>query len=212
MKNPTKYHSTQDVVAVACAIYREAGNKIVREGDDVSRDRLDMHFAKEKTVTVTDADRDMAETVMSYVQQQTTINALTGAKVSAFVAEVVAIADAPEISERNFGRIVWLPKLYADMVAKDDVKQDLAHYTVTSKYVGKIKDKMEIDFTPLTVKYSRDYNCYRHLGHDGHGNLIGFLSKAQHTGRIKGNIKRHATSTYHGNAKITYLNYVQGVK
>ena len=46
----------------------------------------------------------------------------------------------------------------------------------------------------------------------GHGNLIGFLSKAQHSGPIKGNIKKHSTSSYHSNAKVTYLNYVQGVK
>ncbi len=211
MKNIAKHHNTTEVVAVACAIFREAGNTVKREGEESSKARLEQHF-KGQEVSVTDADREMADTVVSYVQQRATIDALTGAKVSVFVQDVVELANTKDINERQFGRIVWLPKLYVDMTARDDVKQELAHYTITSKYVGKIKDKLTINFTPLTVNYSRDYNCYRHLGHDGHGNLIGFLSKAQHSGPIKGHIKKHSTSTYHGNAKVTYLNYVQGVK
>jgi hypothetical protein len=211
MKITAKNYSTRDVVAVACAIFREAGNTVKRDGTDSSRIRLEQHFA-DQPVAVTDVDREMAETVVTYVQQKSTLNALTGAKVSAFVQDLIELAGAENINSRQFGRIVWLPKLYTDMVAKDEAKQDLAHYIITSRYVGKIKDKLEIDFTPLTVNYSRDYNCYRHLGHDGHGNLIGFLSKAQHSGPIKGNIKKHSTSSYHSNAKVTYLNYVQGVK
>jgi hypothetical protein len=211
MKSTAKHHNTTEVVAVACAIFREAGNTVKRDGTESSRIRLEQHFA-DQLVTVTEADRAMADTVISYVQQRATIDALTGARVGVFVQDVVALVDDKDISERNFGRIVWLPKLYNDMVAKDEVKQDLAHYTITSRYVGKIKDKLEVNFTPLTVNYSRDYNCYRHLGHDGRGNLIGFLSKAQHSGLIKGNIKKHSTSSYHNNAKVTYLNYVQEVK
>jgi hypothetical protein len=207
----SKHYSTAEVVAVACAIFREVGNKVERTGEQSSRVRLERHY-KDQQVAVTDADREMAETVMTYVQQKTTINALTGAKVGVFVQDVVALVDSKDIKERDFGRIVWLPKLYTDMVARDEAKQDLAHYTITSRYVGKIKDKLEVNFTPLTVNYSRDYNCYRHLGHDGSGNLIGFLSKAQHSGLIKGNIKKHSTSSYHSNAKVTYLNYVQEVK
>lgn len=203
--------NTQDVIAVTCAIFREAENKVSRDGKQSGKQRLELHYNREP-VTVTDADREKAETVLQYVQQRTTMDALTGAKVSAFVREVLDLAVNDTISERNFGRIVWLPKLYADMVARDEVKQELAHYTVTSKYVGKIKDKLEINFTPLTVKYSRDYNCYRHLGHDEHGNLIGFLNKQQLSGRIRGRVKKQSTSSYHGNARVTYLNYVQGVK
>jgi hypothetical protein len=212
MKVTAKRYDRRDVIAVAWAIFREAGNKIVREGEVSSRDRLDQHFNGSAKIAVTNEDFEQADTVLSYVQQRTTMNALTGAKVAAFVVDVIAITEKDTISERDFGRIVWLPKLYTDMVGKDDVKQELAHFTVSSKFVGKIKDKLSINFTPISVSYNRDYGCWRHLGHDGNGNLIGFLNKNQMSGAITGRVKKQENSRYNGNAKVTYLNYVQGVK
>ena len=212
MKTVAKRYNAQEVVAVACAIFREAGNKVVREDHPTSRDRLDLHYENKGSLTVTAEDHTQAETIIAYVQQRTTMDALTGAKVAPFVREVVALVDKDTVSERDFGRIVWLPKLYADMTARDDVKQELAHFTITSKFVGSIKDKITINFTPLSVSYNRDYGCWRHLGHDGNGNLIGFLNKNKMSGAITGRVKKQETSRYNGNAKVTYLNYVQGVK
>lgn len=209
MKHVAKRYDTKEVIAVSQAIFREAGNQIVREGLVSSRDKLDNHFNGSATVVVTDEDRALADTILTYVQQRTTMNALTGARVAEFVTDVITLTEKDTVSERDFGRIVWLPKLYTDMLVKDDAKIELAHYTVTSRFVGKIKDKLEIDFTPLTVMYHREYNCFRHLGHDGHGNLIGFLNKKRIAGPIKGRVKKQEVSRYHGNAKVTYLSYVQ---
>lgn len=212
MKHVAKRYDTKEVIAVSQAIFREAGNQIVREGLVSSRDRLDTHFNESAKIAVLDEDRELADTILTYVQQRTTMDALTGAKVAPFVREVVALVEKDTISERDFGRIVWLPKLYTDMLGKDDVKQELAHYTTTSKFVGKIKDKLTVNFTPMSYSYNRDYGCWRHLGHDGNGNLIGFLSKQKMSGAITGRVKKQETSRYNGNAKVTYLNYVQGVK
>lgn len=208
MSHTDAYHNTREVVAVSCAIFRELGNKVDRESHNSSRVRLEKHFNNRSLTAVTEEDRAAAETVIAYVQQKTTINALTGAKVAGFVTDVVALVETETVSERKLGRIVWLPKIYADMIAQDDAKQELAHYTVTSRFVGKIKDRVEFNFTPLTVNYHREYNCFRHLGHDGNGNLIGFLNKNRIAGPIKGRVKKQEVSRYH-NAKVTYLSYVQ---
>ena len=205
-----KRFNTKEVITVACAVFRESNNKVVREGITSSKDRIMAHFNTTVPIAVTESDVEMANTMLLYLQQKTVLNALIGAKISPFVEDVVRITENPTISERDFGRIVWLPKLYADMIARDEVKQDLAHYTINSIYVGKIKDKIKINFIPLAVSYVRDYNCFRHLGHDGNGNLIGFLNKEKISGSIRGRVKKHEVSTYHGGARITYLNYVQG--
>jgi len=207
-----KRHNTREVVAVTCAIFREANNSIVRAGTKSSSTRLIQHYAGAEQVTVTPADTEMADTVITYVQQRTTMDALTGAKVALFVKNVMSLLEEDTVGDRNFGTIVWLPKLYSDMVARDETRMELAHFAVTSKYVGKIKDKVEINFAPLTVNYHREYNCFRHLGHDGNGNLIGFLHKTQLSGTIRGRVKKQEVSRYHSNARVTYLNYVQEVK
>ena len=54
-----------------------------------------------------------------------------------------------------------------------------------------------------------EYNCFRHFGHDGKGNLIGFLNKKELSGIIVGKVKKQEVSNFNNNGKVTYLNYVK---
>jgi len=211
---------TAEVLAVAQAIFRLEGNRINRGDFDFvakvqqvsSKERIVAHFNNTVPIEVTDADREIGKLIPEYIQQQVIMNTLVGKETSDFIADINTIVSREHVHQFDLGRVVWAPKLYVDMVQQSDNKENIAHHAITSVYVGRIKEKIELDYFPISVRFVREYNCFRHLGHDGNGNLIGFLNKKKiETGRIQGRVKSQSVSHYNNNGKVTYLNYVKEV-
>ena len=212
---------TAEVLAVAQAIFRLEGNRINRGDFDFvtkkqgisSKSQLVAHFDNSVPVEVTAADREIAQGIPEHLQQKIIMDTLTGKDIGDFVADINTIISREHVHQFDLGRAVWAPKLYADMVKQSGDQEDIARYAMTSVYVGRPKEKLELDFYPIYTKFSREYNCFRHLGHDGAGNLIGFLNKnnIEHDCRIQGRVKSHSVSRYNNNGKVTYLNYVREI-
>lgn len=212
--------STIEVMSAAVAAYRTNGKTIIaniRPNDvDVStnRDIQDAILAKKPdAIKVTEQDIAMAETIINDLQQRGMIAGIKGATVSDFTARAIALCNEETLAPYNLGIATWVPKLHADMQAEDVVKHELNMIAFGSKFIGKIGDKVEIDFVPVVVRYNTNYNVWRHTGHDGHGNLVGFLKKDKVDGpaRIKGCVKQQNDSRY-TNGKTTILNYVKVIK
>ena len=218
-KKSGPYFLTSDVIEAACAVFRLNNGKIVRDSDEEVKDKaqtskamLEAHFTGDTKLDITDEDKSLAIDSVQYVQQRIMMDALVNKDTTEFIGDVSNLTHDDTISVRDFGRIVWLPKIYKQMFAADQTKNDINFYALSSKHVGKLGEKITVEFTPLSSRWSRDYNCWRQIGVDANNNLISFLSKNQFSGKIQGKIKHQGTSKFYGNGKVTYLNYVKEAK
>lgn len=212
--------STIEVISAAVAVYRKNGNKIIATGnhneggDNTNRTLLDAILSKKPdAIKVTEDDVAMAETIINDLQQRGMIAGLKGSAVSDFTARAIAMCNEEQMSGYNIGISTWIPKLHADMQAEDVIQHELNMIAFGSKYIGKIGDKVEINFVPVVVRYNTNYNVWRHTGHDGQGNLVGFLKKDKIDvpTRIKGCVKTQNESRY-TKGKTTIFNYVKVIK
>jgi len=207
-----KQHNILDVFAVACAIYRTNGNQVVRDNDKnipTSKMLLVNHFTNTQLVAIADEDRAQAELCMSQLKYRVLMNQLTDRKQSDFVTEVCDLSAKTALSANKFGVAVWVPKVVAGMHAEEQQRLDIARVAATSQYQGRIGEKISLEFHPIRVKFVHEYGCFRHFGHDGKGNLIGFLNKKEISGTIAGKVKKQEISKFNNNGKVTYLNYVK---
>lgn len=206
-----------EVLTVAQAAFRINGNKVIGTNQypptGVPNKTLILsHFNNSHPIDIIDEDRVLGKEIRDHICQQMTISKLTNAAVAEFVATVSDTVAKDSVKLSEIGFVAWAPMIYVNMLENDRATINFAHYAGTSKHVGKIKSKIEINFTPITVRYNREYKCFRHTGHDDYGNLIGFLNKDKLQGNITGRVKSHARSAHLSNSSITYINYVKVVK
>jgi hypothetical protein len=154
--------------------------------------------------------RAEADLIVSTLPQRVMLNKLINATTSDFVVTVAELLEKETVSLRDFGIIAWAPKLFADLGKADVVKTTLYGLSGTSRYIGMIGSKMEINFTCITAKYLQNYNSFFHQGHDENGNLISFFNKNKiNDGKIVARIKAHRTDERLQAARVTVLNYVK---
>lgn len=205
----------QDVFEVACALFRLNGNKVIKADEKNvvnSKTQLQDHFDSKTVVTITEMDRSFADLCVRQLQHRLLLNQLTARNQSDFIDNVTSLSNLDTINAKKFGTVVWIPKVVEGMIAEDQQKVEVAHMSFASKYQGKVGEKLTTNFIPLRVKYVHEYSCFRHFGHDGNGNLIGFLHKTQLEGVITGKIKAHEVSKFNNHGRVTYLNYVKVAK
>ncbi len=203
-------------LAAAIVVYRANGNRVEKFSDankgnkEQTLELLDGVSALE----ITEQDLADAGELRNYLNQKITIAELTGARISDFFRDVAQLTNTDQVAYFTIGQLVWAPKLADDARKQEEIKEDINQYYFTSKYVGREKDRVELTFTSIEVRYLSVYNCYRHVGHDNQGNLITFLNKDNISGtvRIKARVKGCDTNRYYNNAKTTNLNFVKVVK
>lgn len=203
---------TNEVIAVACAVFRINGNTVVREnskGTLTSKLLMMEHVSGKNLVNITDEDREFASLCVKQLQHRLLMSQLSGRDQNDFIDKVTEITHHSTTTLKQFGFIAWIPKVVLGMQAEDQQKLDLAHLSFRSQYQGTLGEKLAIDFHPIRIKFVHEYRCFRHFGHDGKGNLIGFLNKNQLSGKITGKIKTHEVSKFNNGGKVTYLNYVK---
>ena len=162
----------------------------------------------------TDEDRAQADAAITAIQGDVLIKKLADRRVSDFQFNLSKAISQPTCTQRDCGLVAFVPKTYAGMLErqeKDEAKIGLAS---TSEYLGRVGEKIQLDFALIDSKYLQQYNCYSVTGHDGNGNMVSFLTAHQglaQSGRIAGKIKRIEVSQYHNGAKVTQLNFVKEI-
>jgi hypothetical protein len=162
----------------------------------------------------TDEDRAQADAAISAIQGDVLVKKLADRRVSDFQFNLSETISKDTCTQRDCGLVAFVPKTYAGMLErqeKDEAKIGLAS---TSEYLGRVGEKIQLDFALIDSKYLQQYNCYSVTGHDGNGNMVSFLTAHQglaQSGRIAGKIKRIEVSQYHNGAKVTQLNFVKAI-
>lgn len=162
----------------------------------------------------TDEDFAQADAAISAIQGDVLIKKLADRRVNDFQFSLSEAISQPTCTQRDCGLVAFVPKTYAGMLerqAKDEAKFGLA---ATSEFLGRVGEKIQLDFTLIDSRYLQQYNCYSATGHDGNGNMVNFLTAHKDlvvSGRISGKVKRTEVSQYHNGAKVTQLNFVKAI-
>lgn len=208
---------TAFITAAAVAAYKANGNKIItkpKNGQISNRALVNAIIAQEEnSLVVTDSDHKEAASIVEFLNYQLTITGLSGKPLTEFAAIVATMLSKPTVSSGRFGQILWAPKLCDDLRLMSDHTHELTVLSYASKYLGKVKDHIETDFTTIVERYNTAYQCWRYTGVDPNGNLIGFFINTKLSSnkvRIAGRIKQILTNRYnHG--KTTYVNQVKEI-
>jgi len=203
-------------LAAAIVVYRANGNRVEKFSDAKPGNKEQALELLDSTSALSITDQDLADAgdLRNYLNQKITLAELTGTRINDFFRDVAQLANSKQVAYFNIGQLVWAPKLADDARKQEDIKEDINQYYFTSKYIGREKDRVELMFTTIDVRYLNAFGCYRHVGHDDQGNLITFLNKNNISGtvRIKARVKGCDTNRYYNNAKTTNLNFVKVVE
>lgn len=203
-------------LAAAIVVYRANGNRIEKFSDAKlgNKEQVLEMLDGVSALAITEQDLASAEELRNYLNQKITLAELTGTRINNFFRDVAQLTNADQVAYFTIGQLVWAPKLADDARKQEEIKEDINQYYFTSRYIGKEKDRVELTFTAIEVRYLSMYNCYRHVGHDNQGNLITFLNKDNMSGtvRIKARVKGCDTNRYYNNAKTTNLNFVKVIE
>lgn len=214
-----KKFSTVEALACAISAFEHNGNKIIRdvvlEGEKEmipNRRLIEDYFDKHFKIIVNDFHRKQADGIITYLQQTVIMQSLKGTP-DRFLAQITELITQQEITARDFGILAWAPKLADDYQKKDNVREISARYEHSSRYVGRIGDKIETGFTLIDKRYIKTMDCWAVYGCDDNGNCIFYwaknLDKVCEVGKIAGRIKSHNEDEYRGKARVTTLNYVK---
>ena len=228
----------RDVMAASVMAYRLNGDEYitntVTEYDEDDNHIILKHANKHLMLfTVTDAtpprnfnpkdfwfdnvadeeDYEVADTIISYYTGLM-LKAISG-KINDFEQRVLNLVKADCVSASDFGIVASLPKSYFRSVERDTVEQQQRELSADSQYVGKIGSTVELAIDVLRVNYIQKLNCYVVNARTGNDLIVFFTSNANdfdgmRCGNIKGRVKRHQNSNYHG-GKETVLNYVKKI-
>lgn len=208
-----------ELLAVAQAAYRTNDNSFIghiKETDKpyISNGILVKEFVyhNKPTVEVTEEDRTQARAMRDYITQRIMLSKLTGRHLSDFIVKLGTIISEDKVGIVNAGLVAWAPKVYNDLLKSDEAQQEFSLLGISSGYIGLLGDKIELEFYTITRRWNKHYGCFRYTGHDGQGNLIGFLSKNEYPKQVKlkARVKAHETGRL-TQGKTTYLNYTRAI-
>jgi hypothetical protein len=208
----------QDVVAIAIHAFRTNKNKVIKfeTKEDTTVYLANKQYLYLNTVEITDELRTEADRIVQRLSQSITMGELTGRPVSSFAKTVYEAVSKETVQPRDFGIAVWLPKVVADIEARDAVQETTFQFLNTSKHIGKLKEKIGVEFTVIERRWIRNFDRWAVVGHDENGNLISFLTHQEKltepgTFNISGKVKNHIRDSYRANARVTQLNYVKAI-
>ena len=161
---------------------------------------------------ITDSVTNIAEDIIQYYKGLT-FKAM-GNKINDFEQKILSIINSGVIDQRDIGLIASLPKSYNRAVKRDVTDTQMRKLSTTSIYIGTIGEDVESEIRILNCSFIQKLQCHV-VNAEMNGNVVCFFTKhnADHWGdtcAIKGKVKRHQTSNFHG-GKETVLNYVKKV-
>jgi len=154
-----------------------------------------------------------ADGIITYLQQVGLMQTLAKGSTDNFLGNIIKLLTEEKITGRDLGILAWAPKVSDDYQKKDHVRQVSAQYELNSRYIGRVGEKVSMTFTHIESRYITSMDCYAVYGHNENGDLVFYWAKDQKKivkqGRIQGKVKLHDTDRYHGNARVTTINYVK---
>jgi hypothetical protein len=215
--------STIQAVAASVAAFEQNNytvNRVLYKDDngiDMQSNRaLINSFLKDNTgLVVTQQHVDHAAEMITYLQHVNMMQALSKRGVDNFLNKVVNLTISNEISIRDLGLLAWAPKLEVTYKQKEVVRENSARYEICSKFVGRVGEKILIDFTLVESRYISNVECYSVYGHTEDGNLVFYWArdpkKIVKQGRIQAKVKEHKKDGHRNDALVTSINYVKVV-
>lgn len=216
-----KSYSTITVLATAIAAYEHNGRIIVRDpiteadGRKVLPNRQlisDYLQNNNGPFVVNDFHLKQAEGIIQYLQHTVLMASLKN-QVDRFLGQITELVSNQEVTNKDIGILAWAPHLADQYQKKDHVREVSARYERTSRYIGKIGDKIITDFTMIEKRYIQSMDCYAVYGFDSNDNLIFYWAKNTdkicEVGKISGRIKSHNEDKFRGDARVTTMNYVK---
>ena len=161
---------------------------------------------------VTQQCEDVAEDIIQYYKGLT-FKAM-GNKINDFEQKVLGLINCKQVDYRDIGVIASLPKAYFRSVKRDATDTQMRKLSTTSIHIGTLGEDITGTINILNCSFIKKLQCHI-VNAEMNGNIICFFTKhdATHwsdTCEIKGKVKRHQTSKFHG-GKETVLNYVKTV-
>ena len=166
------------------------------------------------TVLISPDLLERAQAIKTWVEHNITMSLLKQGHVNDFQKLVAEIIDNESVNVKHLGILVWAPKLYHDQIARDSVREHVMQISYRSNWIGKEKERVNVDCTLLEKRFHSEYNSWTAFGHDQHNNLVRFMTKHEHlcaSHKITGKVKDQGTERYHNNGKITTLNFVKAI-
>jgi hypothetical protein len=212
--------NTREALAVAIFAFRKNG-KVVKEATaEATSNKLMVwgYFFPLKTekpqprIEVTEELLEAADAVRTVIDHAVTMSMLTKGFVVSFLGNIQEIVKEDTVKSKHLGMLVWAPKLAQDLQKAESLKELSAGYEHASKYIGKLGDRIEFDFTLIEKRYVHALETWSAYGHNEQGYLVKFLTKHEElcaTGRIRARIRKHEVDSYHNMAKVTALNFVK---
>ena len=209
-----------EVLATSVAAYEHNNNSIYR--NPVTTDGVgyisnrqlisDAVQGRGAPFVVNDIHRKQAEGIIGYLEQTVIMQSLRGTP-DRFLAQVTEVIARKESAVKEFGIIAWVPHLVEQYQKKDHVRELSARHERTSRYTGRVGDKLTINFSLIENRYVKSMDCYAVYGVTDQDNLIFYwaktLDKVCEVGKISGRVKAHNEDGYRNDAKVTVLNYVK---
>jgi len=156
-----------------------------------------------------------ADGIITYLQQAGLMQTLVKGATDNFLGNIIKLLTEEKITSRDLGILAWAPKMADDYQKKDQVRQVSAQFEGRSRYIGKVGEKVTMTFTHIESRYITSMDCYAVYGHNENDDLVFYWAKDKkkivEQGRIQGKVKLHDTDKYHGNARVTTINYVKVV-
>jgi putative lipoic acid-binding regulatory protein len=161
---------------------------------------------------ITQECADIADKIIQYYKGLT-FKAM-GAKINDFEQRVLAVIQSGVVDRRDIGVVASLPKAYFRAVKRDETDALMRKLSVSSIHIGTVGSDVEGKINVLNCSFIQRLQCYV-VNAEMNGNIVCFFTKhdADNWGEgctIKGKVKRHQTSKFHG-GKETVLNYVKKV-
>lgn len=217
----TKSFPTLQVLAVAIAAYEHnkrsiIRNPVVQDGVEFLSNRQLIDDAMQGNsipFVVNEFHTKQAEGIIGYLEQTVIMQSLKGTT-DRFLGQIGAILANSETTNKEFGIVAWAPHLADQYQKKDHVREISARYEYRSRYIGRVGDKVELDFTLIDKRYIKSMDCFAVYGYS-QDDLVFYwaknLDKVCEVGRIQGRVKNHKEDEYRNRARVTTLNYVKVV-
>jgi hypothetical protein len=213
MTAPKNQINTLEAIAVAIAVFKQNGNRVVKfeKGVPGNKELILDHFANGSTLTV---DLEQADVIKKTVMHRITMCSITGKYMSDFLIKTGDLIKEELVHVKLAAYIAWLPKLAADIKVEDALSEEYAKHASNSKHFGAVHGPVVLEYNELHCRHLKNVNAWRQTGHDGRGNIFVFWTKKkiQNGSTIKAKVKRHSRDPSHYNANTTLINYVKEIK
>ena len=206
------------VMTFAVSAYKQKNEDYINYGTITNKTIVQTHLGlleDSRAVFVDHVSQECADIAEQMIQyyKGLTFKAM-GNKINDFEQKVLGLINCKLVDRRDIGVIASLPQAYFRAVKRDATDTQMRKLSTSSIHIGTLGEDVEGTINILNCSFIQRLQCHV-VNAEMSGNIVCFFTKhpAEHwsnTCEIKGKVKRHQTSKFHG-GKETVLNYVKVV-